>query len=85
MRQTTTLASRRLRVARETLVAMKRELEEAEDGVRWLEMGDWDRKLKEREAAKVCGEVVGGFEEVCRRWRERLAGQSGGVVQIGAG
>ena len=64
---------------------MKRELEEAEEGVRWLEMGGWDRKLRERDAAKVCGEVVGGFEEVCRRWREILTRQSGGEVEIGAG
>ena len=72
-------------MARETVVTMKRGLEEAEEGVRWLEMGDWDRKLRERDAAKVCGEVVGGFEEVCKGWRARLLGQNGGEVETGAG
>lgn len=62
---------------------VKREMEEAEEGVRWLEMGGWDDRLKGREAARVCGEVVGGFEEVCAGWRERLVRQGG--VEVGAG
>lgn len=78
-RQTATLATRRLRTAREMVETMKRELDEAEEGIRWLEAGRWGDKLKERAAAKVCGEVVGGFEEVCRGWRERLAGSECGM------
>ncbi|MCJ1243097.1 hypothetical protein MMC30_000294 [Trapelia coarctata] len=83
-RQTTTLASRRLRAAREAVGTMKREIEEAEAGERWLEIGGWNERLKDREAARVCGEVVGGFEEVCKGWRERLVRQGGGEVEVGA-
>ena len=60
---------------------MRREAEAREEGVRWIERGGWDAKLKGRECAKVCREVVGGFEEVCDGWRERIA--SGGV-EVGA-
>ena len=84
-RQTTTLAARRLRAAREAVETLRREMEEAEEGRRWLETGRWERKLREREAARVCGEVVGGFEEVCAGWRDRLLRQGGGVVEVGAG
>ncbi|MCJ1392844.1 hypothetical protein MMC18_005716 [Xylographa bjoerkii] len=84
-RQTTTLAARRLRAARELSESMRREAEEAEEGVRWIETGGWDARLRQREAARVCGEVVGGFEEVCAGWRERLARQGGGGVEVGAG
>ena len=37
-----------------------------------FEKGDWNGKLERRECAKECQEVVGGFEEVCSGWRERL-------------
>jgi len=84
-RQTTTLAARRLRAAREVVESMRREVEEAEEGMRSIEMGGWDERLRGREAARVCGEVVGGFEEVCAGWRARLARQGGGEVEVGAG
>ena len=71
-RQTTTLATRRLKSARETLGMLQREMREAEEGLRWLAVGGWEEKLKKREAARICGEVVGGFEEVCEGWRRRL-------------
>lgn len=54
-------------------------MRQAEEGVRWLQMGGWEEKLQERQAARVCGEVVGGFEEVCEGWRRRLVeGAAGG-------
>ena len=81
-RQTTTLAARRLRTTREMVGTMRRELDQAEEGMRWLEVGKWEDRLKERAAAKICGEVVGGFEEVCRGWRERLAGSECGLELI---
>ena len=74
MRQTTSLASRRLRSATEMVVEMRREAEAREEAVRWLEKRDWERRLAERECAKVCGDVIGGFEETCNRWREKLLG-----------
>jgi hypothetical protein len=38
----------------------------------YIERGDWDRKLKEREAKRACASVVEGFEDICGMWRKRL-------------
>lgn len=43
---------------------------------RWIEEGDWDGRCKRREAAVVCAEVTGGFEDVCRGFEEKLKAQS---------
>lgn len=53
---------------------MRKEEEEREEGERWIEKGDWNERLKSREAERVCSEVVGGFESVWEGWRERLFG-----------
>jgi hypothetical protein len=50
----------------------KRENEKTEEGRTYIERGDWDRKLKEREAKIACASVVEGFEDVCGMWRKRL-------------
>ena len=71
-RQTTTLATRRLRTAREVAGTMKQEIDKAEEGERWLEVGSWALKLRRREAARVCREVVEGFDEVLKGHRKRL-------------
>ena len=71
-RQLTSTASRRLRSARELVADIRREEESREEGSRWIERGEWDRRLKDREAGKVCGDVVSGFEAVCGEWREKL-------------
>ncbi|KAF2837976.1 hypothetical protein M501DRAFT_1025218 [Patellaria atrata CBS 101060] len=63
-RETTTTATRRLKTVTEAMGEWKRERELEEEGRRWIEKGEWERRLREREAKKVCGEVVGGFEEV---------------------
>ncbi|KAL6715730.1 hypothetical protein ACLMJK_006691 [Lecanora helva] len=73
-RQTTSLASRRLRSATEMVVEMRREAEAREETAKWLQQREWERRLAERECAKVCGDVIGGFEETCNWWRERLLG-----------
>lgn len=73
-RQTTLLASRRLRSATEMVAEMRREAEAREEAVRWVEKGNWEKRLAGRECARVCGDVVGGFEEICNNWRARLAG-----------
>jgi hypothetical protein len=78
-RQTTTTATRRLRSARELVAEMRKEEEEREEGELWLEKGNWGERLKSREAAGVCGDVVGGFEEVCNGWRARLVAQAEAV------
>jgi hypothetical protein len=71
-RQTTTTATRRLKSARELVAEMRREEELREEGERWLAKGNWSERLGARECANVCGDVVGGFEEVCEGWRARL-------------
>ncbi|KAL4942160.1 hypothetical protein BDV06DRAFT_192819 [Aspergillus oleicola] len=73
-RQLTSTASRRLRSARELVADLRREEEGREEGTRWIEKGDWDRKLKEREAGRECIDVVSGFEAFCGEWREKLFG-----------
>ncbi len=75
-RQTTTTATRRLKSARELVAEMRREEEAREEGERWLRRGNWGERLGARECAGVCGEVVGGFEEVCNGWRARLVAQA---------
>lgn len=71
-RQTTTTATRRLKSARDLVAEMRRDEELREQGERWLTRGNWGERLRRRECAHVCGEVVGGFEEVCDSWRKRL-------------
>ncbi|KAL3419617.1 hypothetical protein PVAG01_08115 [Phlyctema vagabunda] len=79
-RQTTTTAARRLKSAMELVKEIRKEEEEREQGELWLQRGDWGGRLERRECAGVCGDVVGGFEEVCNGWRERLLSQAEGVV-----
>lgn len=78
-RQTTTLATRRLKSAREQVAELRREEEEREQAERWLEREKWSERLQRRECAAVCGDVVGGFEKVCEGWRERLLAQADGI------
>ena len=78
-RQTTTTATRRLKSARELVAEMRREEDAREEGERWLKRGNWSERLGKRECAGVCGDVVGGFEEVCNGWRARLVAQAEAV------
>ena len=71
-RQTTTNAARRLRTSKEQLHDWKRETERTAEGREFIEQGDWDRRLREGEAKRACGEVMEGFEEACTLWRKRL-------------
>ncbi|KAK4250204.1 hypothetical protein C7999DRAFT_11972 [Corynascus novoguineensis] len=71
-RQTTQAAARRLRAARELVAELRREEELREEGERWLARGGWADRLARRECARACGDVVGGFEQVCESWRQRL-------------
>ncbi|KIL90573.1 hypothetical protein FAVG1_06306 [Fusarium avenaceum] len=75
-RQTTTMATRRLKSAKEIVAEMRKEEELREEGERWLTRGNWGERLEKRECAGVCGDVIGGFEEVCNGWRERLLAQA---------
>lgn len=71
-RQTTQAAARRLRAARELVAELRREEELREEGERWLARGGWADRLARRECARACGDVVGGFEQVCESWRQHL-------------
>ncbi|EJT68299.1 hypothetical protein GGTG_14120 [Gaeumannomyces tritici R3-111a-1] len=75
-RQTTNTAARRLKGAKEVVAEMRREEEEREEGERWIARGDWSEKLRRRECAAACNDVVGGFEEVCNSWRARILAQA---------
>ncbi|KAM0251313.1 hypothetical protein ACHAQJ_008253 [Trichoderma viride] len=75
-RQTTAAASRRLKSAKELVAEMRKEDDLREQGEEWLTRGNWGERLEKRECASVCGEVIGGFEDVCNSWRERLLAQA---------
>lgn len=75
-RQTTATAGRRLKSAKELVAEVRQEEELREEGERWITRGDWGQRLENRECAAVCGEVVGGFEEVCDGWRAKLLAQA---------
>ncbi|KAF2461392.1 hypothetical protein BDY21DRAFT_397727 [Lineolata rhizophorae] len=84
-RQATAAAGRRLRTVTDALREWRRERDRRDEGVRWIERGGWDGRIAGRWAGAVCGEVVGGFEEVCEGWRERiLAGAGGGTAAAAA-
>ncbi|RPB21681.1 hypothetical protein L211DRAFT_790102, partial [Terfezia boudieri ATCC MYA-4762] len=64
-RQSSIAANRKLRVAREVCAEWKGELEAAERGRKYIDEGDWVGKCSRREAARVCVEVMEGFESFC--------------------
>jgi hypothetical protein len=71
-RQATTNASRRIKSAKEQLGEWKRDMDAKDAGVAWIEDGNWDTRLKEREAGSACRDVVSGFEEMFGQYRQRL-------------
>ncbi|KAK0614308.1 hypothetical protein B0T14DRAFT_436888 [Immersiella caudata] len=75
-RQTTNTATRRLKSAKDLVAEMRRDEDLREEGEAWIARGNWGERLRNRECAHVCGEVVGGFEEVCNSWRARLLAQA---------
>ncbi|KAG5980861.1 hypothetical protein E4U55_003552 [Claviceps digitariae] len=79
-RQTTAMATRRLKSARELVSEIRRDEELREEGERWLNRGNWSQRLARRECASVCVEVIDGFEDVCNGWRQRLLAQADSQV-----
>ncbi|KAL9110015.1 MAG: hypothetical protein Q9227_005354 [Pyrenula ochraceoflavens] len=71
-RQITSTASRRLKTVKDLVAEIRRDEEDREVGVRWIESGSWDRRVRDKEAKRICGEVVEGFENACDMWRSRL-------------
>ncbi|KKY18812.1 hypothetical protein UCRPC4_g04792 [Phaeomoniella chlamydospora] len=78
-RLVTNTASRRLKTVKDMVSDLRKEEEERDFGSAWIERGNWDEKLRNRDAKKICGEVVSGFESTCDTWRERLIGGAVGA------
>ncbi|KAL9006469.1 MAG: hypothetical protein Q9188_000777 [Gyalolechia gomerana] len=72
LRQTTSLASRKLRAAKDTVDDLRRESQMREEGIRWVEEGNWDTRLSSRECGAICGDVVDGFKSTCETWEETI-------------
>lgn len=87
IRQTTALASRKLKAAKEAVDELRRETRIREEGVRWVERGNWDQKLSNRECGSICGDMVDGFRQVCEQWektiREDVTGHE--ALEVAAG
>lgn len=73
-----TTAGRKLKSVRDLVADFRLEEELREEGMRYVEKGNWERRLQDREGAKVCRDVVNGFERTCEVWRERLLAGAGG-------
>lgn len=71
-RQIASDANRRLKSSRELVAEIRRETTACDEGMRFVEEGKWQSRLADRECASVCKDVVGGFEEVCQSWRDKL-------------
>lgn len=71
-RQKALEANRKLRSSKDQLAEWKKDMDAREFGMHYIESGDWDRRLRERELGMACGDVVSGFEEQCGLWRKKL-------------
>lgn len=87
IRQTTSLASRKLKAAKEAVDEISREAELREEGIRWVERGYWDDRLRNRECGTICRTVIDGFRETCERWERTLQANDMGSrpLQVAAG
>ncbi len=78
----TSAAGRKLKNVRDLVTEIRLQEELREEGIRWIEKGNWERRLQGREGAKVCKDVVSGFESVCESWRERLLANGGHIKEV---
>lgn len=87
LRQTTSLASRKLKAAKDVLDELKKESDVREEGMRWVEKGNWDAKLGNRECATICGDVVSGFRDACQKWEITIQESAVGhhALEVAAG
>ncbi|KAL8762689.1 MAG: hypothetical protein Q9184_001343 [Pyrenodesmia sp. 2 TL-2023] len=87
LRQTTSLASRKLKVAKDLVDELRKEAELRHEGIKWVEAGNWDARLSNRECKTICGDVVDGFRVVCEKWertiQENAMGQQ--TMEVAAG
>lgn len=82
-RHLSTLASHRLTSAREELGVVLGEQQRIKNGCKLIEEGDWDRKLEQREAGKMCQDIIDGFEKYYEELRTRLVGGHGMDIEDG--
>jgi hypothetical protein len=61
----TNAATRKLKSVKDMVEDMQEEEELVESSMMLIQAQDWDRRLRERQAAQACREVVQGFAE---RW-----------------
>jgi len=73
-KQQSNTASRKLRGVKDACREWRMEIDMVERARNWIEEGDWDGKLRRREAEGVCRDVMGGFEDVCKGMERRIAG-----------
>ncbi|KAL8714912.1 MAG: hypothetical protein Q9220_001425 [cf. Caloplaca sp. 1 TL-2023] len=87
IRQTTSLASRKLKAAKEALDEFRTDDEAKNAGIQWVEQGNWDAKLRSRECGTICRDAVDGFRKVCDRWEKTLEEKAAGyqAVEMAAG
>ncbi|KAL8882258.1 MAG: hypothetical protein Q9198_000712, partial [Flavoplaca austrocitrina] len=72
IRQTTSSASRRLKAVKDAIKELKIETELWEAGIKWVEQGNWDQRLSNRQCGNICENLVGGFNEVCEWWEQSI-------------
>ncbi|KAL8948130.1 MAG: hypothetical protein Q9222_005654 [Ikaeria aurantiellina] len=82
IRQTTSLASRKLKAAKEAVEDFKTEDEVRNAGIQWVEQGNWDAKLRSRECGTICEDVVDGFRKVCDRWEKTFERNAAGLQSM---
>jgi len=66
-----TAASRKLKSTREMVEEMRLEEELSDTSIMLIQAGDWDRRCRERQSARMCREVVTGFMKTCDLARDR--------------
>ncbi len=72
IRQTTSSVARRLKAAKDAMEELKIETELWEEGIKWVEKGNWDERLRNRQCGNICEDLVGGFKEVCDWWEKSI-------------
>ncbi|KAL8922085.1 MAG: hypothetical protein Q9208_005395 [Pyrenodesmia sp. 3 TL-2023] len=87
LRQTTSLASRKLKVAKDLVDEVRKEAELRHEGIKWVETGNWDARLSNRECKTICGDVVDGFRVVCEKWERKIHENASGqqTMEVAAG
>lgn len=70
----TNAAARHLRATQAMVAELRRERERADEAREELERGVWHRRIGEGWCGRECGEIIGGFEGVCRGLRARIEG-----------